>query len=194
MFPKLYVYIMLSWWLLVLTGVWPKELPEYAPQIRKVAQRCANWLGSLYSHVWSVCRVYGTQPNYPLGQYHRKLDWKDRSHHCISMFLHLTTIVRSLTYYFFKYSRHVLLHFLDYNKTFLYYDDIAFCLAKIIRFEPIKKLYRDDQDFRTISAFCLAKRFLDDYYVFNEFLLEKSMFCILKNSTRHLLLREVVES
>ena len=35
-------YIMLSWRLLVLTGVWPKEHPEYARSIRRVAQQCAN--------------------------------------------------------------------------------------------------------------------------------------------------------
>ena len=82
--------IALPWRLLVLTGVRPKELPEYARPKRKVAQRCANWLVSPYSHVWAVCRVYGTRPNYPLGQYRRKIDRKDRSRHCICMFLHLT--------------------------------------------------------------------------------------------------------
>ena len=111
-------YIMLSWWLLVLTGVWPKELPEYARLTRKVTQRCANWLVSPYSHVWATCRVYGTHPSYPLGQYRRKIDWKDRSRHCIRMFLHLTPIVGSLTDYFFKYSSHVLLHFSGLGKTF----------------------------------------------------------------------------
>ena len=98
--------------LLVLTGIQPKELPEYARRTRKVAQRCANWLVSPYSHVWAVCRVYGTRPNYLLGQYSRKIDWKDRSRHYIHMFLHLTPIMGSLNEYFFKYSSHVLLHFL----------------------------------------------------------------------------------
>ena len=68
--------IALSWRLLVLTGIRPKELPEYARSTRKVAQRCANWLVSPYSHVWVVSRVYGTRPNYPLGQNRRKIDWK----------------------------------------------------------------------------------------------------------------------
>ena len=77
-----------SWRLLVLMGVRPKELPEYARPTRKVTQQCANWLVSLYSHVWVVCRVYDTRPNYPLGQHRRKIDWKDRSRHCIPMFLH----------------------------------------------------------------------------------------------------------
>ena len=71
-----YVCIALPWRLLILTGVRPKELPEYARRTRKVAQRCANWLVSSYLHVWSVCRVYGTCPNYPLEQYRRKTDWK----------------------------------------------------------------------------------------------------------------------
>ena len=35
-------YIMLPWRLLILTGVWLKELPEYARPTRKVAQRCTN--------------------------------------------------------------------------------------------------------------------------------------------------------
>ena len=105
------VNLMLPWRLLVLMGFWPKELPEYARLTRKMAQRCANWLVSPYSHVWAMCRVYGTHPNYPLGQYHRKMDLNDRFHHCIRMFLHLTLIVGSLTEYFFKYSSHVLLHF-----------------------------------------------------------------------------------
>ena len=35
-------YITLSWRLLVLMGVWPKELPEYARQTKKVAQQCVN--------------------------------------------------------------------------------------------------------------------------------------------------------
>ena len=69
-------YIALSWRLLILTGVRPKELPEYARRTRKVAQWCANWLVSSYSHIWAVCRVYGTRPNYPLGQHRRKIDWK----------------------------------------------------------------------------------------------------------------------
>ena len=34
--------IVLPWRLLVLAGIRPKGLPEYAHQIRKVAQRCAN--------------------------------------------------------------------------------------------------------------------------------------------------------
>ena len=103
--------IALPWRLLVLTGVWPKELPEYARPTKKVAQWCANWLVSPYSHVWVVCRVYGTRPNYPLGQHRRKIDWKDKSRHCIRMFLHLTPIVGSLTEYFSKHSSHMLLHF-----------------------------------------------------------------------------------
>ena len=78
---------------------------------RKVTQQCANWLVSPYSHVWAVCRIYGTRQNYSLGKCRRKIDWKDRSRHCICMFLHLTPIVGSLTEYFFKYSSHVLLHF-----------------------------------------------------------------------------------
>ena len=68
--------IALSWRLLVLMGVWPKQLPEYARPTRKVAQRCANWLVSPYSHIWAMCRVYGTSPNYPLGQHRRKIDGK----------------------------------------------------------------------------------------------------------------------
>ena len=104
-------YIMLSWGLLVLMGVWPKKLPEYARPTRKVAQRCANWLVSPHSHVWAVCRVYDTHPSYPLGQYRRKIDWNDQSRHCIRMFLHLIPIAGSLAEYFFKYSSHVLLHF-----------------------------------------------------------------------------------
>ena len=103
--------IALSWRLLVLTGVRPKELLEYARPTRNVAQWCTNWQVSPNSHVWVVCRVYGTCLNYPLGQYRRKIDWKDRSGHCIRMFLHLTSIVGSRTKYFFKYSSHVLLHF-----------------------------------------------------------------------------------
>ena len=71
-----YFCIALPWRLLVLTGVQPKELPKYARPTRKVAQRCANWLVSPYSHVWAVCRVYGTHPNYPLEQHRRKTDWK----------------------------------------------------------------------------------------------------------------------
>ena len=49
--------VALPWWLLVLTGVRPKELPEYARPTRKVAQRCANWLVRPYSHVWVVYSV-----------------------------------------------------------------------------------------------------------------------------------------
>ena len=67
-------YIVLSWRLLVLTDVWRKEHSEYARPTRRVAQRCANWLVSLYLHVWAVCRVYGTYPSYPLGQYRRQTD------------------------------------------------------------------------------------------------------------------------
>ena len=69
-------FIVLLWRLLVLTGVRPNELPEYARSTRKVAQRCANWLVSPFLHVWAVCRVYGTHPNYPLGQHRRKIHWK----------------------------------------------------------------------------------------------------------------------
>ena len=103
--------IALLWRLLVLMGVRPKKLPKYACLTRMVVLWCVNWLLSSYSHVWAVCRVYGTRSNYPLGQYRRKIDWKDRSRHYICMFLHWTPIVGSLTEYFFKYSSHVLLHF-----------------------------------------------------------------------------------
>ena len=48
---RLLFYIMLSWRLLVLTGVWRKELPKYARPTRKVAKRCANLLVSPYSYV-----------------------------------------------------------------------------------------------------------------------------------------------
>ena len=89
------VNLMLSWWL-VITGVWPKELSEYARLTRKVTQRCANWLVSPYSHVWVVCRVYGTYPNYLLVHYRGKMDLNDRSRHYIRMFLHLTPTVESL--------------------------------------------------------------------------------------------------
>ena len=42
------------------------ELPEKARPTRKWVQRCANCLVSPYSHVWVVCRVYGTHPSFPL--------------------------------------------------------------------------------------------------------------------------------
>ena len=35
-------YRILPWRKLILTGVWSKELPEYARPTRKVAQWCAN--------------------------------------------------------------------------------------------------------------------------------------------------------
>ena len=60
-------YIMLPWRLLILMGVWHKELPEQARPTRKGVQRCANCLVSSYSNVWAVCRVYGTHPSCPLG-------------------------------------------------------------------------------------------------------------------------------
>ena len=104
-------YIMLPWRLLLLTGVWYKELPEHARSTRKGTQQCANRLMGPPSHVWVVCRVYSTHPNCPLEEYHRKIDYYDRSHHCIHKFLHLTPIVKSLIEYFFKYSSHVLLLF-----------------------------------------------------------------------------------
>ena len=94
------VNLMLPWRLLVLTGVWPKKLLEYACLTRKVAQQCANWLVSPYSHVWAVCRVYGTHPNYLLGQYRRKMDLNDRSRHCIHMFL-ILTLNSGVTYWVF---------------------------------------------------------------------------------------------
>ena len=120
------------WLLLVLMGVWPKELPEYARQTRKVTQRCANWLVSPYSHVWVVCRVYDTRPNYPLGQHRRKIDWKNRSRHCIHMFLHLTPIVGSLTNYFFKYSSYVLLHFWNTQAMCYYIFEICYVLLSFL--------------------------------------------------------------
>ena len=61
--------------------------------------------------------------------------------------------------------------------------------AKILGFEHIKELYRDDQDFGIIYASCLTKTALDDYYVFYEFLFKKSKFCISKCSIRDLLVK-----
>ena len=108
--------IALSWWLLVLTSVRPKELPEYARPTRRVAQRCANWLMSWYSHVWAVCRVYGTRPNYPLGQHRRKTDWKIdliisfACDCCITLIgSHLLSIslnIQAMCYYIFVKARH----------------------------------------------------------------------------------------
>ena len=98
--------------LLVLAGVRPKRLPEYAPQIRKVAQRCANQLVSPYSHVWAVCRVYGTRPTLPVRTtpQGKRNERQIPSSHCMWL-LPLTPIVKSLTKYFFKYSSHALLFY-----------------------------------------------------------------------------------
>ena len=62
--------------------------------------------------------------------------------------------------------------------------------AKIIGFEHITKLYRDDHDFITIYASCLTKKVVDDYYVFHKSLIKKSMLCISRCSIKDLLLRE----
>ena len=45
--------------------------------------------------------------------------------------------------------------------------------AKFFGFEHIKELYRDDRNVGTIYAFCLAKRTVDDYYMFHEFLFKE---------------------
>jgi len=62
--------------------------------------------------------------------------------------------------------------------------------AKILGFEHIQELYRDDHDFGIIYASCLTKTAVDDYYVFHEFLFKKSMLCIPKFSIRDLLVKE----
>ena len=103
-------YIMLPWQLLLLMGVWHRDLPEHARPTRKGAQWCANQLVGPHSHVWVMCKVYGTHPSCPLGEYHRKINCYDKSRHYIRMFLNLTPIVESLDY-FFKYSSYVLLLF-----------------------------------------------------------------------------------
>ena len=50
------------------------------------------------------------------------------------------------------------------------YNVFAYLSAKILGFRHIKELYRDDQDFGIIDVSCLAKRVVDDYYVFHVFL------------------------
>ena len=62
--------------------------------------------------------------------------------------------------------------------------------AKILAFEHIKELYRDDHDFGIIYASCLTKTTVNDYYVFHEFLFMKSKLCIPKCSIRDLLVKE----
>ena len=62
--------------------------------------------------------------------------------------------------------------------------------AKILGVEHIIELYRDDQDFRTIYASCLAKKVVDNYYVFHKILITKSMLCIPKCSIKDLFFRE----
>jgi len=69
------------------------------------------------------------------------------------------------------------------------YDLFTHLTTKILGFEPITELYTDDQDFRTIYAFCLAKKAMNDYYVFPKFLIKKSMLCIRKCSIKDLFLR-----
>ena len=58
--------------------------------------------------------------------------------------------------------------------------------TKILGLEYITELYRDDQDFRTIYASCLAKKAMDDYYLFHKFF----MLFIPKCSIQDLLMRE----
>ena len=70
------------------------------------------------------------------------------------------------------------------------YDLFTSLTAKILGFEHITELYRDDQDFRTIYASCLAKEAVDDYYVFHKFLIKKSMLSIPKCSIKDLFFRE----
>ena len=70
------------------------------------------------------------------------------------------------------------------------YDLSTSLSAKILGFEHITELYRDDQDLRTIYASWLAKKAVDDYYVFHNFLIKKSMLCIPKCSIKDLILRE----
>ena len=36
-----------------------------------------------HTRTYGLCKVYGTHPSYPLWQYRRKIDWKDRSRHWI---------------------------------------------------------------------------------------------------------------
>ena len=72
------------------------------------------------------------------------------------------------------------------------YNLSASISAKILGFEHIKELYRDDQDFRTIYVSCLAKKKKNvyNYYVFHEFLFKKSKLYIPKCSIRDFLGRE----
>ena len=66
------------------------------------------------------------------------------------------------------------------------YDLFTSLTTKILGHEYIIELYRDDQDFRNIYAFCLAKKAMEDYYLFHNFF----MLCIPKCSIKDLLLRE----
>ena len=62
--------------------------------------------------------------------------------------------------------------------------------AKILGFEHVKELYRDETDFGMIYSSCLDGKVVDDYYVFRDFLFKKSKFCVPKCSVRELLVKE----
>ena len=62
--------------------------------------------------------------------------------------------------------------------------------AKILGFEHVKELYRDDTYFKMIYSSCLNRKVVNDYYVFRDFLFKKSKLCVPKCSVRELLVKE----
>ena len=56
--------------------------------------------------------------------------------------------------------------------------------SKIIRFECLKKLYGDDEDFAEIWEKCLSRQSAQDFHIFNGFLLKGNWLCVSRTSLR----------
>ncbi|KAI4343331.1 hypothetical protein MLD38_027853 [Melastoma candidum] len=62
--------------------------------------------------------------------------------------------------------------------------------TKLIGFEYLKELYKDDEDFGAIFVQC-AQQAIDRFHQVNGFLFRDSKLCIPRSSTRELLIREI---
>ena len=62
--------------------------------------------------------------------------------------------------------------------------------SKVLGFNYIKELYKDDDDFGSIYEHCLAKGSMDKFYLFDGFLFRVDKVCIPRCSLRMLLIEE----